>query len=275
MASSPYCPSCGEKRIDRRDQTLGHYLGAAVEGLINLDSRLWRTLRSFAMRPGELTRLYTNGVRKPYVQPFVLLLYSILFVLAVGQVIEYRLFTTNLATQVGGSLHGDWALEVARAQASRLGLGLDEYEARYNATTQQLSKPVLLLLVPLAALLSIVMLLPRKLSAQGHFVLATHFIAWFVVFPGFLLAIVAIAAAQLLARAHVPIPDLWLREAPILAVLIAGTCWWLASAQARLFASSRTERWTRALPWTLLFLFTGGSLMRLALFLATVAVLRG
>ncbi|MGH8129791.1 MAG: DUF3667 domain-containing protein, partial [Steroidobacteraceae bacterium] len=54
--------------------------GDVTHSLLHLDSRVWRTLRLLALRPGELTREFIGGRHQTYLPPFRLYLgISILF----------------------------------------------------------------------------------------------------------------------------------------------------------------------------------------------------
>lgn len=269
-----FCPACGEARVEPERETLIHFGGSLIGGLTNLDSRLWRTTIRYLFRPGELVAEHFRGVRKPYLPPVQVLLLAVLFVLLLGSGIGYRLFSTGLSTQINGSLHGDWALSVVTREAADRGLTVQEYGVLYDEQTLGISRLALLTVIPLAAFLSWLFLLPARLSAAKHFVLATYQVAWFVVIPGFLIPVGLGSLAYSRLALRIPISDDVRRELPVMLALIAGTLWWLLDVQKRTFQTGRPERWLRAVPWTLAFLFLGGSQMRLVLFVATIWRLR-
>jgi hypothetical protein len=76
--TGPYCSRCGERVVEAEELTLRHFLGHTVaHELLHLDGALWRTLRLLFMRPGALSLEYAAGRRRPYVNPFRLLLIAI------------------------------------------------------------------------------------------------------------------------------------------------------------------------------------------------------
>jgi hypothetical protein len=76
--SGPYCARCGERVVEPEELTLRHFLGHTVANeLLNIDGTLWRTLRLLFARPGRLSLEYAAGRRRPYVNPFRLLLIAI------------------------------------------------------------------------------------------------------------------------------------------------------------------------------------------------------
>jgi hypothetical protein len=76
--SGRYCSQCGERTLEPEDLTLRHFMVHTVANeLLNLDGRLWRSLRLLFVRPGRLSLEYAAGRRQPYVKPFRLLLIAI------------------------------------------------------------------------------------------------------------------------------------------------------------------------------------------------------
>src|SRR5262245_43724686 len=77
--TGPYCSRCGERVVDAEELTLRHFLGHTVaHELLHLDGSLWRTLRLLFTRPGALSLEFAAGRRRPYVNPFRLLLIAII-----------------------------------------------------------------------------------------------------------------------------------------------------------------------------------------------------
>src|SRR5687768_6409566 len=75
----PYCSRCGERALEPEALTLRHFLAHTVaHELLNVDGALWRSLRLLFLRPGRLSLEYAAGRRRPYVNPFRLLLIAII-----------------------------------------------------------------------------------------------------------------------------------------------------------------------------------------------------
>jgi hypothetical protein len=76
-----YCGSCGQRAASRLI-SIWELLRDAFGDLLELDSRLWRTLIPLLIRPGKLTRDYLEGRRARYMPPFrMYLVMSIVFFL--------------------------------------------------------------------------------------------------------------------------------------------------------------------------------------------------
>ena len=76
--SGPYCSRCGERALEPDALTLRHFVVHTVaHELLHVDGAFWRTLRLLFVRPGQLSLEYAAGRRRPYVNPFRLLLIAI------------------------------------------------------------------------------------------------------------------------------------------------------------------------------------------------------
>ncbi|MFZ2509151.1 MAG: DUF4286 family protein [Steroidobacteraceae bacterium] len=74
-----HCAECGQSG-DVHLLTMHEVSHDFVHSVLHLDGRVWRTLRTLVLRPGELTREYVAGRREHYLPPFRLyLVISILF----------------------------------------------------------------------------------------------------------------------------------------------------------------------------------------------------
>lgn len=79
--SGQYCGNCGQRATSRLI-SVWELLKDAFGDLLELDSRLWRTLVPLMVRPGRLTRDYLEGRRARYMPPFrMYLVLSIVFFL--------------------------------------------------------------------------------------------------------------------------------------------------------------------------------------------------
>ncbi len=74
-----HCTQCGQAS-DVHVLSMKEVAGDVTHSLLHLDSRVWRTVRLLALRPGELTREFIAGRHQQYIPPFRLYLaISILF----------------------------------------------------------------------------------------------------------------------------------------------------------------------------------------------------
>src|ERR1700722_10659758 len=82
--AGPWCHACGQSSDDHH-RSLLRLTAEAIGGLIDIDSRLWRTLPDLCLRPARLTRAYLDGHRIGQIPPFRLFLIAVVLVfLAAG-----------------------------------------------------------------------------------------------------------------------------------------------------------------------------------------------
>ena len=83
-----YCSACGQK-FAPINPTLGYFLYDLTHELLNVDGKIFRSVRLLLTRPGFLTREILAGRRSPYVSPIRLYLtFSILFFVTLAFVPE-------------------------------------------------------------------------------------------------------------------------------------------------------------------------------------------
>lgn len=101
-----YCASCGQKA--RIHHSLTSFFHDFVQGLLNFEGKIWRTLPMLAWRPGQLTRRYIDGQRASFISPVALYLFSVFLMFAVLN------FTGAMSPDF------DTALKQERAELQRL-----------------------------------------------------------------------------------------------------------------------------------------------------------
>lgn len=83
VLTGQYCWRCGQ-RAKARMITVGELLSNLTTDLVQLESRLWRSLIPLITRPGQLTADYLAGRRVRYMPPFrMYLVFSLIFFLLV------------------------------------------------------------------------------------------------------------------------------------------------------------------------------------------------
>jgi hypothetical protein len=98
----PYCAACGQ-RHDPHVHSLGHFVAEAAETLTHADSRLWRTVATLLLRPGQLTREFFAGRRADQLPPFRLyLVVSVAFFLFASLLPESAPARIESAAAAGG-----------------------------------------------------------------------------------------------------------------------------------------------------------------------------
>jgi Protein of unknown function (DUF3667) len=81
--AGPWCYACGQ-RGEEFHRSILRLAWEAVEGLTDLDGRLWQTLPRLIVKPGQLTRDYLDGHRAAQIPPFRLFLIVLVLVFFTG-----------------------------------------------------------------------------------------------------------------------------------------------------------------------------------------------
>ena len=81
--AGPWCYACGQ-RGEEYHRSIWKLAWEALEGLVDVDGRIWQTLPRLVLRPGKLTREYLDGHRAVQVPPFRIFLIALLIVFFAG-----------------------------------------------------------------------------------------------------------------------------------------------------------------------------------------------
>jgi len=143
-----YCHACGQRHYGQDDKSLKAIGEETLHFLTHFDGSVPLTLRTILLRPGRLTSDYCAGIRKKYYKPvsFFLLLIVIYLLFPMYEGLNMRAdFYRSLP--VSGPLL-NWQLDHLMAlrgwDAAQLG-------KHFHHVSEKVSKIMLLLLIPLAA----------------------------------------------------------------------------------------------------------------------------
>ncbi len=89
-----YCHRCGQV-ADTFHRPLWSLFIGVFDGLFGVDGRIWQTVMPLLLKPGEITRHYLTGIRKPFIQPFKLFLGSAILFFLTFAIIVQRPSTDN------------------------------------------------------------------------------------------------------------------------------------------------------------------------------------
>jgi len=208
-----FCCACGQKRFVESDRRFGHLLHQFVTSATDIDGRVWRTVRALLFRPGLLSREYFEGRRARWISPVSLFLaVSVVYFLAPlhggdltlqfmqqvsGQVRELSKRTDDELSEAqlksSGQAHSRFTekwieqrvhdRDAAARQASNgaRGYTYQDLRAAYDAKADDVSKALVILHVPFAALALMVIFVRQRRYFAEHFVFALHFFAFFMI----------------------------------------------------------------------------------------------
>lgn len=208
-----FCHACGQKRFVESDRRFGHLLQQFVASATDLDGRFWRTLRALLFQPGLLSGEYFAGRRARWLSPVSLFIaVSVVYFFApirggdlssrFNQQVTPELRALALdpgdtltdaqrdsTGQAHSAVTSRWieARVRARDAAARAasnganGYSYRDYRIAYDAKADDVSKTLVILHVPVAALtLMLLFAAPRRYFAE-HFVFALHYFAFWMI----------------------------------------------------------------------------------------------
>ena len=227
-----YCHACGQKRFVESDRRFGHLLHQFVASATDLDGRFWRTVRALLFQPGLLSREYFEGRRARWISPVSLFLaVSVVYFLAplrggdltlqFNQQVSGRVRSLSLGpdeqlseTQLAatGQWHSPFTSQwidtrvrerdaaVRAASNGETGYSYRDYRIAYDSKANDVSKALVVLHAPVAALALLLMFALQRRYFAEHFVFALHYLAFWMIALQFVL--------QLSNLANL-LPDAW------------------------------------------------------------------
>jgi len=203
FTDTPFCANCGQKnRIYKL--SLRDILSEAIEELLDVDSRLFRTLRALYLKPGLLTAEYLAGKRIKYISPVRLyLVASVIFFLLLSVKtfipeiqsseflqnwkesgdLETAIETTmdsSMVTQAPDTIQVSDDTVTIQLDSQSLGRELDAKDF-WGLFQENLAK-IMFLLLPVAALLLKLLYLRRGRVYLEHLIFAIHLHAFIFTF---------------------------------------------------------------------------------------------
>jgi hypothetical protein len=141
--SGPYCARCGERVLEPEALTLRHFLVHTVaHEILHVDGTLWRTLRLLFVRPGRLSLEYAAGRRRPYVNPFRLLLIAIVaytLMTSSGFIVTWNLGRVTVS-MAPAAIRRNLSVEATIEQVDRYGLLQPQFTAKQARLTSDVSR---------------------------------------------------------------------------------------------------------------------------------------
>ena len=170
LRASRYCPSCGERSVEKADLGLLAFLKDAFHFQTHMDNRVVATLGMLLRHPGAMTEAWIQGRRRDFAKPIQLFVVVNLVFFLLAPKLGILLFTVSSWTP-GKGLPGLSAEQLLQKQAE-LGYSPEQMVHALNHALDPHKKWFFLILIPLATLL-LWCLHPRRRVVE-HLVFAIH-----------------------------------------------------------------------------------------------------
>jgi hypothetical protein len=211
--AGPWCYTCGQ-RGEQYHRSIWRLTWEAVEGLTDLDGRIWQTFPRLILRPGRLTRDYLDGHRAVQVPPFRIFLVVLLLVFFAGALDvsknreQFRLAGPNspeAAKFLTPEQQKNFTMQIGDAKASnwmkqRLIFSLNHQDAFFVAVADWGQRFAVLMLPIAALMLTVLFVFKKDTYVFDHLIFAMHSLSFqgLLLTGVFLLALIGDWGANLL-----------------------------------------------------------------------------
>jgi Protein of unknown function (DUF3667) len=223
-ASAPFCQNCGEKKPDKHDLSVSHFLSHAGELFFNWDSKIFRSLLLLFTKPGYLAYEYARGCRKRYVNPVQLffitnLIYFLLYPWLGWSGLKTPLNVYRSKLYVS---YADWASRLVTHREAAKGISDLEFRHAFDHVIDVQARSLVFVMVPVFAV-ALWLLEYRKRRFYGeHLVFSFHLYAFWLITCMVFLPMIANRVIIIAARHGTVLPDYsvdrWLGFSIILAL---------------------------------------------------------
>lgn len=181
--STPFCPSCGEKRASDRSYSLWEFIkDHVIESVMNFDGRVIRTMKVLVTKPGELTAAFMRGSRLPFLQPLQCFLLLNLAFFLWASAMHVRIFDTQLAVHLRGMPYTTKAKALVKGKLAETHEDIQVYAKRFDTVGTAQARSLVITMVPVfAAVIGVVTVGRKRRPVVQHVVFALHFFAFFFI----------------------------------------------------------------------------------------------
>lgn len=182
--SGPFCCNCGQKKEDKHDFKITHFLGETLHAFTHFDSKFFRSFKYLVLKPGMLTREYFAGHKKEYMHPLQLfLVINILYFLLLSTFLRLPVtFETPLKYQINGGWINHKFDAMVSEKIKSLGITYKEYETEFNHKTSEQAKTLIIIMIPFFALLLSFLFWDQRRYFVEHLAFSFHFFSFVLIF---------------------------------------------------------------------------------------------
>jgi hypothetical protein len=174
--SGNFCNNCGEKVINDGDFALMKLLSQVLDTFTHLDSKVFKTLKLLLFYPGKLSKLYTEGIRVPYMKPFqIYIIINIIFFFIFSNDDIFRVPSHYFFQE---NYDGIKTLAKVRNIIKETGVSETHVAELYDSRSTNLAKGLLVLLIPIIALLGKLFHSKQNIQFGKHIIFSTHLITF-------------------------------------------------------------------------------------------------
>ena len=176
--SGNFCNHCGQKAIENTDRSLFRLITEFFGNIFFLDNRFFISIRHLIGSPGKMTINYLDGRRKMYLSPVTLFLFFNLIYFVVNPLSDYSLSAYD---QVTLQPYSKISMQMLRNKLQRDNIEFEEYKVIYQNASDNISKSIMILNVPIIALFLYLMTFKKRRFYFDSLIFSFHFFSFFMV----------------------------------------------------------------------------------------------
>ncbi|WP_422359812.1 DUF3667 domain-containing protein [Reichenbachiella sp.] len=173
-----FCAQCGQRDKDS-DRSLRHLLGDLVNNLFFVDNRIWVSYKYLLCKPGIMTYEFLEGKRRKFMPPVTLFLFVNVLYFFISSLTDYSL---PLVDQINQPTHGALATRMVENKLVEEKMEMEDYSAIYNQASDNISKTIMILNVPIIALFVYLLAIRRRKYYFDSLIFSMHFFTVFLLF---------------------------------------------------------------------------------------------
>ncbi len=176
----PYCHACGQKRLEKTDKSIRHIFGEVIHSFLFVENKFYRSLKLLLSKPAEMPRAYIGGATNKYLKPvqFFFIANLVYFIYPV-----FATFNTSFNTQLNGLPHSSITKPQVISYLQEKEIDFEEYQDLYNRSSTQISKTIVILIVPMFALVfQLLNLRQKQLYFADHLTMSFYLLTFFLLF---------------------------------------------------------------------------------------------
>jgi hypothetical protein len=188
-----YCSNCGQKKFDKKDLTVAHFIEEALHTFTHFDSKIFKAIRYLFAKPGFLTKEFSEGKINSYIRPITLFILLNAFLFFFIHVIfpfkdsDYNFYIKKYPA----------AENIFNSYQQAHHLTQDELEQKFNTTLDFYKKLEYFIIIPLFSCGLYLIFIGRKKLYVEFLVQAIHTFSWYVLMVIILIPLVVIIAELL------------------------------------------------------------------------------
>jgi len=176
IINGKFCHTCGEKRVSADDFTIKTILAQAFDSIMNLDSKLFRSLFQLFFKPGQLSKNYIEGLRVPFMKPFQLFVFAnLIFFLFLN---DTDIFRTPSKWFFVEDFDGIQVMDKVRSIAEEKKISIREVARIYDKKSSNLSKLLTIVFIPVISLIGFLFHLRKKVKIAIHTIFSIHYFSF-------------------------------------------------------------------------------------------------